>query len=59
MSGIDEITWTSLPFDSVVIPEKKKRLLQALVQERSTAPEEEHFDDVIQGKGKGLIVLLQ
>ena len=58
VSCIEEITWATLPFDSLVIPEKKKDILQALVQE-TVADQAEIFDDVIEGKGQGLIVLLQ
>lgn len=58
VSGIEEITWATLPFDSLVIPEKKKNVLQALVQE-TTADQAEVFDDVVEGKGQGLIILLQ
>jgi len=58
VSGIKEIIWATLPFDSLVIPEKKKNILQALVQE-TVADQAEIFDDVIEGKGQGLIVLLQ
>lgn len=59
VSGIGEITWATLPFDSLVIPEKKKDILQALVQEGASDQAEAVFDDVVEGKGQGLIILLQ
>ena len=34
-------------------------MLQALVQEQMIDPQKAYFDDVVEGKGKGLIVLLQ
>lgn len=58
VSCIEDITWTTLPFDNLVIPEQKKDILQALVQE-GTADCETVFDDVVEGKGQGLIILLQ
>lgn len=59
VSCIEEITWTTLPFNSLVIPEKKKDILQALVQETAADQAETAFDDVVEGKGQGLIILLQ
>ena len=59
VSGIQEITWTNLPFDTLVIPTKTKEMLQALVHNQTPDPDKPAFDDFIEGKGKGLIVLLQ
>ncbi len=59
MSGIQDITWTNLPFDTLVIPTKTKEMLQALVHNQIPDPDKPAFDDFIEGKGKGLIVLLQ
>ena len=59
VSGIQDITWTNLPFDTLVIPAKTKEMLQALVHNQIPDPNKPAFDDFIEGKGKGLIVLLQ
>lgn len=59
VSGIQDITWTTLPFDTLVIPTKTKDMLQALVHNQTPDPDKPAFDDFIEGKGKGLIVLLQ
>ena len=59
VSGIQDITWTTLPFDTLVIPSKTKDMLQALVHNQTPDPDKPAFDDFIEGKGKGLIVLLQ
>ncbi|CAD6566684.1 MAG: hypothetical protein ASARMPREDX12_008793 [Alectoria sarmentosa] len=58
VSGIQDITWTTLPFDTLVIPTKTKEMLQALVHNQIPDPDKPAFDDFIEGKGKGLIVLL-
>ncbi|CAF9912370.1 hypothetical protein IMSHALPRED_000298 [Imshaugia aleurites] len=58
VSGIQDITWTNLPFDTLVIPAKTKEMLQALVHNQIPDPNKPAFDDFIEGKGKGLIVLL-
>ena len=57
--NIMEIQWTSLPFERLVIPQKQKNMLQALVQEQTLSLESAYFDDMIEGKGKGFIILLQ
>ena len=56
---IDDIQWSDLPFESLVIPLKKKTVLQALVRRHNPEVEDESFDDFVEGKGKGLIILLQ
>lgn len=43
-------------FDSLVLSQQKKDLISSLVKEQSN--KESHFDDIIKGKGKGLIFLL-
>lgn len=60
VSCIEDIHWTNLPFQNLVMPVKKKDMLQALVQEHlaGTAAGEASFDDVVKGKGQGLIILL-
>ena len=59
VAGIEDIQWSNLPFQSLVIPTKKKDMLQALVQPYKPDAEERPFDDFVEGKGKGLIILLQ
>ncbi|KAL2056976.1 hypothetical protein ABVK25_002715 [Lepraria finkii] len=58
VAGIEDIQWSNLPFQSLVIPTKKKDMLQALVQPYKPDAEERPFDDFVEGKGKGLIILL-
>ena len=59
VSCVDDIQWSDLPFQSLVIPVKKKDMLQALVLPYKPDAEERPFDDFVEGKGKGLIILLQ
>ncbi|KAL9099152.1 MAG: hypothetical protein Q9163_005310 [Psora crenata] len=64
VAGIYDITWNDLPFDALVLPSEKKDLLQALVQQTTTEPPEgtgtdkTAFDDFVEDKGQGLVVLL-
>ncbi|KAF2623289.1 hypothetical protein BU25DRAFT_414542 [Macroventuria anomochaeta] len=57
LSGIEEIQWNPEAFDSLVLPDKIKSNLKGLVSShRFNAART--IDDVIQGKGKGLNVVL-
>ncbi|KAJ4987052.1 AAA family ATPase [Stagonosporopsis vannaccii] len=57
LSGIEEIQWNAEAFNSLVLPDKIKSNLKGLVSShRFNAART--IDDVIQGKGKGLNVVL-
>jgi len=57
LSGIEEIKWNDEAFDSLVLPDRIKQNLKGLVSShRFNAAKT--IDDVIQGKGKGLNVVL-
>lgn len=57
VSGINDIEWNVGAFDSLVLPENQKSIVKALV-ESHTFHAAENIDDVIQGKGKGLVAVL-
>lgn len=57
VSGITEIDWNSGAFDSLVLPANQKSIVKALV-ESHTFHAAENIDDVIQGKGRGLVAVL-
>ncbi|KAL2218538.1 putative AAA family ATPase [Thermoascus aurantiacus ATCC 26904] len=57
VSGISEIEWNEDAFDSLVLPDNQKSIVKALV-ESHTFHAAENIDDVIQGKGKGLVAVL-
>ncbi|KAJ9200595.1 hypothetical protein DTO164E3_1353 [Paecilomyces variotii] len=57
VSGINEIEWNEGAFDSLVLPDNQKTIVRALV-ESHTFHAAENIDDVIQGKGKGLVAVL-
>jgi hypothetical protein len=57
LSGIEEINWNPEAFESLVLPDRIKSNLKGLVSShRFNAAKT--IDDVIQGKGKGLNVVL-
>lgn len=56
IDGLSPIEWNSDCFDQLVLPSAQKDLVKALV---STHVQQRHnFDDIVKGKGKGLILVL-
>ncbi|EJD45515.1 P-loop containing nucleoside triphosphate hydrolase protein [Auricularia subglabra TFB-10046 SS5] len=56
MRHLREVVWNDSAFGSLVIESRQKTLIHALVQQHSQ--NSGRFDDIIKGKGKGLIGLL-
>jgi hypothetical protein len=57
-TDIEDIEWSSLPFDSLSISNEQRDVVMALVEARND-PGDIMFDDVIAGKERGLNILLQ
>ena len=57
VDGIRDIAWNDDAFDSLVLAEEEKDLLLAFAEGQVNA-KPGGFDDFIQGKGKGIIMLL-
>lgn len=57
VDSIEPIQWSNHAFDSLVLPTQQKELVLALSQNQ-IADAAGAFDDVIQGKGRGMILLL-
>jgi hypothetical protein len=56
VSAIERIEFNHTAFDGLVLPEYQKDLINSLIKEHQGKKSE--FDDLIKGKGKGLIFLL-
>ena len=56
IGSVRDIKFNEHAFESLVLPEDNKELILALTE--SQAKNKESFDDIIQGKGKGMIMLL-
>ena len=54
---ITEIPYNDKAFHGLVLPENQKKLISSLL-DRQDHQQDDGFDDLIQGKGKGLIFLL-
>lgn len=57
VSGISDIIWNEGAFDSLVLPENQKSIVKALVSSHAFHPSRS-IDDIISGKGKGLVAVL-
>ncbi|KLU91079.1 hypothetical protein MAPG_09602 [Magnaporthiopsis poae ATCC 64411] len=61
ISCVSPIDWNRKCFEQLVLPDSQKELVQALVSEhtqRTTDPKTAAFDDIVKGKGRGLILVL-
>ncbi|KAI7539989.1 hypothetical protein KC331_g9427 [Hortaea werneckii] len=57
LSGIHPITYNETAFDSLVLPAAQKSIVRALVESHRFHAAKT-LDDVVQGKGKGLVAVL-
>ncbi|KAF4835048.1 26S proteasome regulatory subunit 4 [Colletotrichum tropicale] len=57
VSGIKDIQWNESAYESLVLEPKQKDIVQALVESHKYHASKS-IDDVIQGKGKGLVAVL-
>lgn len=57
VSGVKEIAWNEGSYESLVLPDNTKTIVRGLVESHKNHPKE-GIDDVIQGKGKGLVAVL-
>jgi hypothetical protein len=57
VDNVKEITWDHHAFDALVLQPDVKKVILSFVQVQLS--EKDKFDDIINGKGKGIIVLFQ
>lgn len=57
LSGISDIEWNTGAFASLEIPDERKKIARGIVSTHKFHPAET-IDDVVQGKGKGLVFVL-
>lgn len=57
VSGITDVLWNEGAFDSLVLPDNQKSIVKALVSSHVFHPSKS-IDDIITGKGKGLVAVL-
>lgn len=55
---LSEVNWNLQCFDQLVLPSESKDLIRALVVTHTAKRNHDDFDDIIKGKGKGLIFVL-
>jgi hypothetical protein len=59
VASIEDIEWSSLPFNCLTISDEQREVIRALAEARMSQVPGSTFDDFIEGKGLGLNVLLQ
>jgi hypothetical protein len=65
VEDIRPIDWSDLPFAALTKPSPKKEVIMAITKSRLGQPTQDGqpgrrttmFDDVVQGKGRGIIIL--
>jgi hypothetical protein len=58
IADISVVTWNSEPFQRLAIPERQKRLIRSAAISHVKG-DANNFDDFVEGKGRGLVMLLQ
>ena len=59
VDDIRDIVWNPSSFDNLAIPAVKKKLITALAKTHMSRTAVDVIDDFVEGKGQGLIALLQ
>ncbi|KAL8698333.1 MAG: hypothetical protein Q9201_006630 [Fulgogasparrea decipioides] len=59
VDDIMEIVWNPSSFDNLAIPATKKKVITALAKAHMSRASDNVIDDFVEGKGQGLITLLQ
>jgi hypothetical protein len=59
VDDIQKIVWNPSSFDNLAIPAAKKKIIIALAKAHISRTSDDMFDDFVDGKGQGLIALLQ
>ncbi|KAF7503527.1 hypothetical protein GJ744_003639, partial [Endocarpon pusillum] len=58
VTGITNINWAQEPFDGLALPPEQKDLIMAIAEARVAVKPDKEFDDIIEGKGQGVITVL-
>ena len=59
VDDITDIVWNPSSFDNLAIPATKKNVITALAKAHMSRASDDVMDDFVEGKGQGLITLLQ
>ena len=59
VADIEDIQWSSVPFDCLTIPDEQEKAVMALVETKTRQVPGFGFDDFVAGKGRGVNILLQ
>ena len=59
VDNIKAVVWNPSSFDNLAIPAAKKKVITALAKAHISRASGDVVDDFVEGKGQGLITLLQ
>ena len=59
VGDIGKITWNPSSFESLAISPAQKKVITALAKSHVSRDSDDGFDDFVEGKGQGLVALLQ
>ncbi len=59
VADIEEIEWSSVPFDCLTLPDEQRETIMAVTETQTSGDPDPEFEDFVDGKGRGIIVLLQ
>jgi hypothetical protein len=59
VASVEKIQFSDSPFDMLTVPHEKKKVIKSLAKSRVDTSHGATFDDIIVGKGQGVIILLQ
>lgn len=59
VADIEDIQWSSTPFDCLTIPNEQEEAVMALLETKTRQVPGFGFDDFVAGKGRGVNILLQ
>jgi hypothetical protein len=59
VADIKDIEWSNSLFNCLSIPDEQRDVIMALAETHMGEAQEVPFDDIVAGKGRGLIILLQ
>jgi len=59
VADIEKIEWSSAPFDCLTLPDEQRETIMAVTETETSHDPDHEFDDFVNRKGRGVIVLLQ
>jgi hypothetical protein len=59
VADIKDMKWSSSPFDCLTVPDNQRETIMAIAEARTSREPASEFDDIVDGKGRGINALFQ